>query len=108
MAKINVRFNSLNILRFFSPSILFKSPRPGTMTGVGFRVEGGGAGGEKGTQVGGPSERGGWESQVLVEIGSRLPKRPHAKIMHGAIGVPRANPNPHADSFSMPVGQSLQ
>lgn len=51
---------------------------------------------------------GGWESQVLVEIGRRLPKRPHARIMHGAIGVPQANPNPHADSFSMPVGQSLQ
>ena len=61
-----------------------------------------------GNQVGGPGERGGWESQVLVEIGRRLPKRPHARIMHGVIGVPQVNHNPHADSFSMPVGQSLQ
>lgn len=55
-------------------------------------------------QVGGPAEAGkgggrgrggagGWESQVLVEIGRRLPKRPHARIMHGAIGVPQSQPS---------------
>lgn len=50
-----------------------------------------------GTQVGGLGERRGLESQVLLEIGRLLPKRPHARIMHGPIGVPEANHKPHAD-----------
>lgn len=52
---------------------------------------------KKRNQVGGPGEAEGgglgWESQVLVEIGRRLPKRPHARIMHGAIGVPQSQPS---------------
>lgn len=56
--------------------------------------EGGGKKKKKMNQVGGPGEGdGGWESQVWVEIGRRLPKRPHARIMHGAIGVPQSQPS---------------